>query len=160
MVKSATDDETGTAPGVRPTRKPLPTKVIVMGSIPTADVDFLAWQSVHCPRLGTRDAMLLYVRYLNGEDQIRFEQEMEQWKTYMRSRLSPERRKELEGLKARNDKLGAAKILLDAAISEHKDLCEARKEVIALSPQNNLLHRTSKESWNRIEWKSNSEFKG
>jgi hypothetical protein len=130
MVKSATDDETGTAPGVRPTRKPLPSKVIVMGSIPTADIDFLAWQSAHCPRFGTRDAMLMYVRYLNGEDRIRFEQEMEQWKTYMRSRLSPEQRKELEGLKARNDEL-------DAAISEHKALYEARNEVIALSPQNN-----------------------
>ncbi len=101
MVKSATDDEAGTAPGVQPTRKPLPTKVIVMGSIPTADHDFLAWQSVHCPRLGTRDAMLMYVRYLNGEDKIRFEQEMEPWKTYMRSRLPPHQREHLEGLMAK-----------------------------------------------------------
>jgi hypothetical protein len=142
MVKSATDDETRTASGVRPTRKPLAAKVIVMGSIPTADIDFLAWQSVHCPRLGARDAMLMYVRYLNGEDKIRFEQEMEQWKTYMRSRLSPEHRKELESLKARNDKLGAAHILIESAISEHKDLCEARNEVIALSPQNNSQNIT------------------
>ncbi len=55
----------------------------------------------------------------------------------MRSRLSPEHRKELEGLKARNDKLGAAHILIESAISEHEDLCKARSEVIALSPQNN-----------------------
>ncbi len=105
MVKSATDDETGTAPDVRPARKPLAAKVIVMGSISTTDIDFLSWRGVHCPRLGVRDAMLMYVRYLNGEEKIRFEQEMEQWKTYMRSKLSPEQRKELEGLKARNDAL-------------------------------------------------------
>ena len=129
MVKSATD-ETGTAPGVQSTRKPQPAKVIVMGSISTTDLDFLAWQGVHCPRFATRDAMLMYVRYLNGEDKIRFEQEMEQWKTYMRSRLSPEQRKELEGLKARNDEL-------DAAISEHNALYETRNEDIPLSPQNN-----------------------
>ncbi len=73
MVQSATDDETGTVPP-----KPAPTKIIAVGSIPAADKDFLAWQGVHCPRLGTRDAMLMYVRYLNGEDKIRFEQEMEQ----------------------------------------------------------------------------------
>ena len=130
MVKSATDDETGTAPGVQSTHKPQPAKVIVMGSISTTDLDFLAWQGVHCPRVATRDAMLMYVKYLNGEEKIRFEQEMEQWKTYMRSRLSPEQRKELEGLRARNDEL-------DAAISEHDALYETRNEDIPLSPQNN-----------------------
>ncbi len=80
MVKSATDDETGAAPGVQSTRKPQPAKAIVMGSILTTDIDFLSWRSVHCPRLNMRDAMLMYVRYLNGEEKIRFEQEMEQWK--------------------------------------------------------------------------------
>ena len=78
MVQSATYDKTRT---VIP--KPAPIKIIAVGSIPAADQNFLAWQGVHCPRFGTRDAMLMYVRYLNGEDKIRFEQEMEQWKTYM-----------------------------------------------------------------------------
>jgi hypothetical protein len=150
MVKSATDDETGTAPGVRPTRKPLPTKVIVMGSIPIADNDFLAWQSVHCPRLGTRDAMLMYVRYLNGEDKIRFEQEMEQWKTYMRSRLPPHQREHLEGLMANKDLLSASVTELKAVneilrhqiilatedIAEHKALNETLSQTIILTPQN------------------------
>ena len=124
MVKSATDDETGTAPGVQSTRKPPPAKVIVMGSISTTDIDFLSWRGVHCPRLSVRDAMLMYVRYLNGEEKIRFEQELEQWKAYMRSTLSPEERKETDDLKARNDKLSAA-------------LYETRNEDIPLSPQNN-----------------------
>jgi hypothetical protein len=82
------------------------------------------------PRLGTRDAMLKYVRFQNSQDKIRYEQEMEQWKTHMRSRLFPEQRKELDGLRARNDEL-------DAAISEHKALYEARNQAIVLSPQNN-----------------------
>jgi hypothetical protein len=73
--------------------------------------------------------MLMYVRYLNGEDKIRHEQEMEQWKSYMRSRLSPGQKKELDGLRARNDEL-------DASISEHKVLYEARNQAIILSPQN------------------------
>jgi hypothetical protein len=74
--------------------------------------------------------MLKYVRFQNSQDKIRYEQEMEQWKTHMRSRLLPEQRKELEGLRARNDEL-------DAAISEHKALYEARNQAIVLCPQNN-----------------------
>ncbi len=97
MVKSATDDETetGTAPP-----KPAPIKITAVGSIPATDNDFLAWQGEHCPRLGTRDAMLMYVRYLNSQNKIRFEQEMEQWKTHMRSKLPPHQRKHLEDLMA------------------------------------------------------------
>jgi hypothetical protein len=123
MVKSATDDETGTAPGVQSTRKPQPAKVIVMGSISTTDLDFLSWRSVHCPRLIVRDAMLMYVRYLNGEEKIRFEQEIEQWRAYMRSRLSPEQGKEMDDLQAHNDKLDAA-------------LHETMNKDFALTPQN------------------------
>ena len=55
---------------------------------------------------------------------------MEQWKSYMRSRLLPEQRKELEDLKARNAEL-------DATISEHKALYEAKTQAIVLSPPNN-----------------------
>ncbi len=129
MVKSATDDETGTAPDLRPTRKPVPSKIIVMGSIPITDTDFLAWRELHCRRLAKQDAMLLHTRDLNGQNKIRLEQEMEQWKTYMRSRLSPEQKKELEGLRARNDEL-------DDSISEHKALYETRKQAAVLAPQN------------------------
>ena len=107
MVKSATDDETRTAPGKQSTRKPQPAKVIVMGSISTTDLDFLSWQKVHCPRLILRDAMLMYVKYLNGEEKIRFEQEMEQWRTYARSLLSPDERKEIDDRNAHNAKLSA-----------------------------------------------------
>jgi hypothetical protein len=71
MVKSATDDETGTA-----LPKPLPRKIIAMGSINLTNGDFLAWREQHCPSLAARDAMLMYVRYLNGEEKIRFEQEI------------------------------------------------------------------------------------
>jgi hypothetical protein len=125
MVQSATDDETGTA---HP--KPAPSKFIILGSISAKDEDFLAWQGVHCPRSGTQDAMLKYVRFQKSQDKIRYEREMEQWKTYMRSRLSPGQKKELDDLRARNDEL-------DATIAEQKAFYEARNQDIALSPQNN-----------------------
>jgi hypothetical protein len=150
MVKSATDDETGTAPDLRPTRKPVRSKIIAVGSIPASDSDFLAWQGVHCPRLGTRDAMLLYVKDLNGQNKIRFEQEMEQWKTYMRSRLPPHQRKHLEDLMANRDELtasvselkalsetlGQTIILATHNISEQKALNETLSQTIILTPQN------------------------
>jgi hypothetical protein len=125
MVKSATDDETRTAP-----LKPSPFKIIGMGSIPISDKDFLAWREQHCPRLATRDAMLMYMRDLNGQNKIRFEQEMEQWKRmYMRAKLSPEQRKELEDLTASRDEL-------KAAVSEQKALYETLGQTIVLTPQN------------------------
>jgi hypothetical protein len=110
--------------------KPAPSKFIILGSISAKDEDFLAWQRVHGPRSKTRDAMLNYVRFQNSQDKIRYDQEMEQWITYMRSKLSPEQKKELEGLKARNAEL-------DTTISEHKALHEAKNQTIVLSPQNN-----------------------
>jgi hypothetical protein len=73
--------------------------------------------------------MLLYVRYLNSEGKNLFDAQMEQWKAYMRSRLPPEQRKELEGLRDRNDEL-------DASISEHKALYETMKQAVVLTPQN------------------------
>jgi hypothetical protein len=124
MVKSATDDETRTAP-----LKPPPFKIIGMGSIPTADNDFLAWREQHCPRLATRDTMLVYVRDLNGQNKIRFEQEMEQWKTYLRSMLPPHQRKNLEDLMASRDEL-------KASVSEQKALKETLMQAIVLTPQN------------------------
>jgi hypothetical protein len=124
MVRSATYDETRTAP-----LKPAPIKIIAVGSIPATDNDFLAWQGEHCPRLGTRDAMVLYVRYLNSQSKNLFDEQMEQWKTYMRSRLPPEQKKELKGLRARNDEL-------KASISEHKALHETLMKTITLTPQN------------------------
>jgi hypothetical protein len=71
MIQSVADDKTGTVPP-----KPLPRKIIAMGSINLTNSDFLAWREQHCPSLAARDAMLMYMRYLNGEDKIRFEQEM------------------------------------------------------------------------------------
>jgi hypothetical protein len=77
--------------------------------------------------------MLMYVRrdtsMLNGQNKIRFDQEMEQWKASMRSRLSPEQKKELEGLRVRNDEL-------NASISEHKALHETLIQAVVLTPQN------------------------
>jgi hypothetical protein len=129
MVKSATDDENGTAPDLRPTRKPELGKIIVMGSIPITDTDFLAWREQHCPRLAKRDAMLLHVRDLNGQNKIRFEQEMEQWENYMRSRLSPGQKEELETLKMRNDDL-------NASVSKLKAFSETCGQTIVPTPQN------------------------
>jgi hypothetical protein len=129
MVKSATDDETGTAPDLRPTRKPVPSKIIVMGSIPTTDPDFLAWREQHFPRLAKRDAMLLHVSDLNGQNKIRLEQEMEQWKAYMRSRLPPHQREHLEDLRANRDKL-------QVSVSELKAVNESLSQAIVLTPQN------------------------
>ncbi len=37
---------------------------------------------------------------------------------------------------------------------------ERKKWRIRTTLYGTLLHRTTKESWNRMEWKSNSEFKG
>ncbi len=144
MVQSATDDKTRT--------EPAPIKIIAVGIIPATDKSFLAWQGVHCPRLGTRDAMLMYVRYLNGEDKIRFEQEMEQWKTYMRSRLPPHQREHLESLMANRDMLSASVtelkavsetlrqeiILVTEDIAEHKALNETLSQAPQNTPQNIL----------------------
>ncbi len=82
--------------------------------------------------------MLKYVRFQNSQDKIRYEQEMEQWKTYMRSRLSPGQKKELEGLKARNDEL-------DATISEPEQSPEhssSRRTVFSPNPFRTSSHRT------------------
>jgi hypothetical protein len=74
--------------------------------------------------------MLKYVRFQNSQDKIRYEQEMEQWKTHMRSKLSPEQmRKEVEDLKARNGEM-------IASISELKALNETLGQTIILTPQN------------------------
>ncbi len=94
--------------------------------------------------------MLMYVRYLNGEDKIRFEQEMKQWKTYMRSRLPPHQREHLEGLMANRDLLNASVtelkaisealrqeiILATEDIAEYKALNETLSQAIILTPQN------------------------
>jgi hypothetical protein len=106
------------------------------GKHPNHDTAFLAWREQHFPRLAKRDAMLLHIRDLNGQNKIRHEQEMEQWKSYMRSRLLPEQRKELEDLKARN-------VELDVRISEHKALYEAKTQAIVLSPPNNSQNISS-----------------
>jgi hypothetical protein len=125
MVDSATVDNTRTVHPLKPVRS----KIIAVGSIPSSDSDFLAWQGVHCPRLGTRDAMLLYVKDLNGQNKIRFEQEMEQWKTYMRSKLPPHQRKHLEDLMANRD-------ALQASVTELKAVSETLGQAIVLTPQN------------------------
>jgi hypothetical protein len=125
MEKSATDDNARTAP-----LKPRLYKIITMGSIPVTDSDFLSWREQHFPSLATRDAMLLHVRDLNGQNKIRFQQEMEQWKTYMRSRLPPQQKKELEGLMTRNDGLTAWISELNAL---HGTLL---MQAVVLTPQN------------------------
>ncbi len=91
--------------------------------------DFLAWREQHCPSLAARDAMLLYVRYLNSESKVHFDEQMEQWKAYMRSKISPEQKKKLEGLRARNDEL-------NASISELNALHGTLMQAIVLTPQN------------------------
>ncbi len=74
--------------------------------------------------------MLKYVRFQNSQDKIRYEQEMERWKTYMRSKLSPEQmRTKVEDLKARNGEM-------IASISELKALNETLGQTIILTPQN------------------------
>jgi hypothetical protein len=65
--------------------------------------------------------MLMYVRNLNGQNKIRLEQEMEQWKKYMRSKLPTHQREHLEELMANRDKL-------KTSVSELK--------AIVLAPQN------------------------
>jgi hypothetical protein len=135
MVESATVDSTRT---VHPP-KPVRSKIIVVGGIPSSDSDFLAWQGVHCPRLGMRDAMLLYVKDLNGQNKIRFDQEMEQWKTYMRSKLPPHERKHLEDLMANRD-------ALQALVTELKAVRETLGQTIILTPLNtpqNILSLSS-----------------
>jgi hypothetical protein len=92
----------------------------------------------------------MYVRYLNGEDKICFDQEMEQWKTYMRSRLPPHQREHLENLMTNRDLLSTSVTELKAVsetlrheiilatedIAEHKALNETLSQAIILTPQN------------------------
>jgi len=125
MVDSATVDNTRTVHPLKPVRS----KIIAVGSISSSDSDFLVWQGVHCPRLGTRDAMLLYVKDLYGQSKICFDQEMEQWNTYMRSKLPPHQRKHLEDLMANRD-------ALQASVTELKAVSETLGQTIVLTPQN------------------------
>ena len=124
MVKSATDDNTRTVP-----LKPLPFKIIGMGSISVTDNDFLAWRDEHRPGLGSRDAMVEYVRHINGQNKDLFDEQMEQWKMYMRSRLPPHQRKELEGLRENVNEL-------KASVSAQKDVLKELGQTIILTPQN------------------------
>jgi hypothetical protein len=79
----------------------LPFKIVGMGSIPATDNDFLAWREEHRLGIGSRDAMVEYVRHLNRKSKSLFDEQMEEYKTYMRSAMSPEQRKELEGLRTK-----------------------------------------------------------
>jgi hypothetical protein len=124
MVKSATDDNRRTV-----SIKPLPFKIIGMGSIPATDNDFLAWREEHRPGLGSRDAMVEYVRHINGQSKSLFDEQMEQWKTYMRSMLPSHQRKELEGLRADINER-------KATISAQKAVIETLGQTIVLTPQN------------------------
>jgi hypothetical protein len=73
--------------------------------------------------------MLLYVKDLYGQNKIRFDQEMEQWNTYMRSKLPPHQRKHLEDLMANRD-------ALQASVTELKAVSETLGQTIVLTPQN------------------------
>jgi hypothetical protein len=101
-----------------------------MGSINLTNSDFLAWREQHCPSLAARDAMLMYVRYLNGEDKIRFEQEMKQWRAQYRAKLPPHQQYHVEYLTANRNEL-------EVAVSEQKALNETLSQAIVLTPLNN-----------------------
>jgi hypothetical protein len=79
----------------------LPFKIIGMGSIPVTDNDFLPWREEHrSPGLGPRNVMVEYVRFINGKNKSLFDEQMEEFKTYiMRSKLSPVQWKHLEDLR-------------------------------------------------------------
>jgi hypothetical protein len=124
MVQSAADDKTGTVPP-----KPLPRKIIAMGSIKLTDSDFIALREQHCPSLVARDAMLMYMRYLNGEDKIRFEQEMKLWREQYRAKLPPHQRYHVEYLTANRDEL-------EVAVSEQEALNEILCQDVVLTPLN------------------------
>ncbi len=101
-----------------------------MGSIPVTDKDFLVWREEHRPGLGSRDAMIDYMRHLNGQNKSLHDKQMERWHEGMRAGLSPEKRKELEDLEVEVKELRAS-------TSAKKTLIEELSQTIALTPQNN-----------------------
>ncbi len=81
MVRSAIDDNKGTAPP-KPVRK-----IWTMGSIPATDKDFLVWCENQAQSRGTRsrnygtlDAMKLYVQHLNIESKMLYERQLKERK--------------------------------------------------------------------------------
>jgi hypothetical protein len=46
-----------------------------MGSIPVTDKDFLVWREEHRPSLGSRDAMVDYMRHLNGQNKRLYDEQ-------------------------------------------------------------------------------------
>ena len=100
-----------------------------MGSIPVTDKDFLAWREEHRPGLGSRDAMIDYMRHLNGQNKSLHDEQMERWHEGMRAGLSPEKRKELEDLEVEVKELRASN-------SAKKTLIETLSQTIALTPPN------------------------
>ncbi len=73
--------------------------------------------------------MLMYVRYINGEDKIRYEQEMKQWRAQYRAKLPPHQRYHVEYLTANRDEL-------EVAVSEQKALKETLCQDAVLTPLN------------------------
>jgi hypothetical protein len=99
MIRSATDDDKGTAPP-----KPI-CKLWVMRNIPATDQDFLEWHEDHpflSHGLGVREAMMTYVQHLNLMSKELYERQMKEHKTYLHSAESenaeetPEQPKETE----------------------------------------------------------------
>jgi hypothetical protein len=85
MVRSATDDDRGTAPP-KPIRKSW-----TMESIPATDKDFLEWrkdQYLLSHGLGVREAMVVYVEQLNFESSERYELKMKEHKAWILSSKS------------------------------------------------------------------------
>ena len=129
MVQSATDDTIRTSPRTAPL-KPPPFRILGMGSIPVTDKDFLAWREEHRPGLGSRDAMIDYMRHLNGQNKSLHDEQMERWHEGMRAGLSPEKRKELEDLEAGVNELRAS-------TSAKRTMIEELNQTLSLMPQNN-----------------------
>ena len=101
-----------------------------MGSIPVTDKDFLAWREEHRPGLGSRDAMIDYMRHLNGQNKSLHDEQMERWHEGMRAGLSPEKRKELEDLEVEVKELRAS-------TSAKRTMIEELNQTLSLMPQNN-----------------------
>jgi hypothetical protein len=81
MVRSATDDDKGTAPP-KPVRK-----IWTMGSFPATDKDFLEWcenqaqfRGTRSRSYGTLDAMKLYVQHRNIESKMLYERQLKERK--------------------------------------------------------------------------------